>query len=130
MKIKEEELFGLVDTILSQTLDTYFSYAWREHLGEFLAVESRYSKLVEWIDKEISMCKMLINVFCPADKHENYTNEDIRNYLSNMQKFSVLTHCRFILLDSRSNTKMRENIEYTLCKLYDISYDEELGKYI
>ena len=111
----------------------YFSYAWREklgELGEFLAEESKYTKLVEWINTEIDRCNETKNVLSPADKNEKTTRGMINTYLALMQKLAVLVHCRELLLDSRSTTKMRENIEYTICKLYGVHYSEELKEYI
>jgi hypothetical protein len=129
MDIKEE-LISVIENTLSQTLDIYFSYAWREKIGEFLEEESKYTKLVCWIDKEIDICTKAINVFSPADRDEDYKNRDIKEYLNSMQKLSTLLHFRLLLIDSRSNTKIRENIEYTICKLYDISYSEQLEDYV
>lgn len=113
--------------------DEYFSYAWREKLGEiseFLAEESKYSQLVKWIDKELEQCNSLKNVFSLADKDEKTTRGMANTYLELMQKLAVLVHCRELLLDSRSTTKMRENIEYTICKLYGVHYSEQLKEYI
>ena len=129
MERLKEEILKAIEKSFCENTQTYFSYAWKQNIGEMLENESKYASLVSWIDKEIETCKTIINIFCPADKTEDYTNADIRNYLSYIQKFSVLTHCKLLLLDGRSDIKMRENIEYALCKLYNISYSEELNNY-
>ena len=113
--------------------DDYFSYAWREklgELGEFLAEESKYTKLLDWINHEIDRCNETKNVLSPADKDEKTTRGMVNTYLALMQKLAVLVHCRELLLDSRSTTKMRENIEYTICKLYGVHYNKELNEYV
>lgn len=100
----------------------YFSYAWREKIINFLEDESRYSKLVEWIDNKIEFNRKYINVFNPADKTESYTNEFFKNYMEALKDFAFLINMKLILLDEKSTTKMRENIEYTICKLYNIKF--------
>ena len=98
----------------------YFSYAWREKVDEMLTTESRFTKLVEWLDKEIEQKLSLVNVFCPADRTDDYTNQFFQTYTEQMKDIAVMTHCRELLLDSRTTTQMRENIEYTICKVYGI----------
>lgn len=111
----------------------FFDYAWREKLGElgtFLEEESKYAKLIDWIDKELDEVNSLKNVFCPADKNENTTMAMVNNYGELMKKLAILVHCKELLIDNRSTTKMRENIDYTLCRLYNIRYSEQLKDYV
>ena len=119
-----------IANIIRQNIGVYFGYAWRDKIGDMLEEESKYARLVEWINKEIDMCVQLVNAFCPADKDEGYTNGFVNTYLSQMQKLGVLVHCRLLLCDDRTTLEMRENIEYTLCKLYDIRYSTMLKEYI
>jgi hypothetical protein len=131
MEIKD--IITAVQKEIGKSNDEYFSYAWREKLNDlssFLIEESKYSQLVKWIDKELKQCNSLKNIFSPSDKNENTTVAMVNTYLALMQKLAVLVHCRELLLDSRSSIKMRENIEYTICKLYGIHYNEELKEYI
>ena len=131
MEIKD--IANAIEKEFKKKNDDYFSYAWREklgELGEFLAEESKYTKLVEWITHEIEICNETKNVLSPADKDEKTTCGMINTYLALMQKLAVLVHFREMLLDSRSTTKMRENIEYTICKLYGVHYSEQLKEYI
>ena len=128
-----EEVVKDLEKVLEKSNSVYFSYAWREKLGEIgelLEVESRYSKLVNWIDKEIIFCNNTKNVFCPADKNESTTISSVKMYCELMQRLAILVHCKMLLLDGKTTTKMRENIEYTLCKLYGINYSEEFGQYL
>ena len=108
----------------------YFSYSWREKLGEFLEEESRYAKLVNWLNREIELSESVINVFAPADRTKDYTKGNLATYMEQIQKLAILIHSRELLLDSRTTREMRENIEYTLGKLYGIHYSEEFGDYI
>lgn len=125
-----DKITSIIQDELSKNEDEFFSYAWREKLGEMLKEESKYCRLIEWINGELEQCKVGINVFCPADKQEDYTKQYANTYLLSMQKFAVLLHFRALLLDRRTTIKMRENIEYTLCKLYGIHYSEELNCYV
>lgn len=111
----------------------FFEYAWREKLTElsdFLEEESKYAKLVEWINKRIDFFNDTKNVFSPADKNEKTSVSMVNTYMELMKNIAVLIHCREILLDKQSTNKMRDNIEYTLCKIFKIHYNKELGEYI
>lgn len=128
----EESILKAIEKEIIKGNTEFFSYAWREKLqeGNFLEKESKYSKLVNWIDNEIELTNSIKNVFCPADKNSNTTLAMVNTYLNLMQKLAVLIHCKELLLDKRSTTKMRENIEYTLCKIYKIHYNENLKSYV
>lgn len=115
---------------LNDSFCEYFSYAWRDKVDEMLAEESRYTKLVEWLDKEIRQKLSLVNMFCPADRTEDYKNSFFQTYMEQMKDIAVMTHFRELLLDNRTTTQMRENIEYTICKVYKIHYSEFLNDYI
>lgn len=129
----EESILKAIEKEMIKGNIEFFSYAWREKLqemGDFLERESKYSKLVNWIDNEIELTNSIKNVFCPADKNSNTTLAMVNTYLNLMQKLAVLIHCKELLLDKRSTTAMRENIEYTLCKIYKIHYNENLKSYV
>ena len=128
--MKNNNIEKEIANIIQQNLGVYFGSAWRDKIGDMLEEESKYARLVEWINKEIDMCVQLVNVFCPADKDEEYTNGFVNTYLSQMQKLGVLVHCRLLLYDDRTTLEIRENIEYTICKLYDIEYSSMLKEYI
>lgn len=124
-----EKLLNAIKNEFRKHDNTYFEYAWREKIGDMLETESKYEKLVEWIDEQLDFCCETVGVFSPADRNEKTTMQNVNTYRTFMEKIAILVHCREMLLDSRSTTKMRENIEYTLCKLYKISYDKELNLY-
>jgi hypothetical protein len=118
---------------LKKTSGTYFSYAWRDMLqgvSEMLEAEGKYSRLVDWIDKEVEFCNKTKDIFSPADKDEKTTVAMVNTYCELMQKMAILIHCRLLLVDSQTTRQMRENIEYTICKLYGVHYSEELEQYL
>jgi hypothetical protein len=125
-----ENLYKSIKKEFAKHEKAYFEYAWREKIGEMLESESKYEKLVEWIDKELDFTSSIVGVFSPADRNEKTTIAMVNTYRNLMEKIAILIHCRELLLDRRSTTKMRENIEYTLCKFYNIKYSEELKIYV
>lgn len=128
MEIKEIE--KALEREIKAHLGEYFSYAWRDKLGEMLAVESKFARLLEWVNKEIADCCFVVNFFSPADKNENYTRAKAQIYVEHIKRLGILVHCRELLIDSRTTVEMRENIEYTLCKFFNIFYEEKLDCYI
>ena len=127
------DIINAIQKEIGKGQDEFFGYAWREklgELGEFLREESKYARLVEWINEELQSCNSLKNIFCPADRDENTTLAMVNTYGNLMKKLAILVHCKELLLDNRSTTKMRENIEYTICKLYHIRYSSKLNQYV
>ena len=45
----------------------FFAMAWRQMEGALLEQASRFTKLVDWCDKEIRQAGAIINTFSPAD---------------------------------------------------------------
>lgn len=101
----------------------FFSYAWREKLGDLLEEESRYARLVDWLNERIEFYGSVINPLSPA-----VSDVGEEGYLIAIQDYAVLIHCRDLLLDSRTTTEERENIEKWLCKRYKIRYESEYFK--
>lgn len=109
----------------------FFSYAWRENVNEFLSSESRYSRLVEWINEQIEDCFSLINVFNPSDwaGDKVFTIDMMNTYLEKCMELSFLINARTIILDNKCTTEMRKKIEYSLCKMFNIKFNKDLGLY-
>lgn len=129
----EESILKAIEKEIQKGNNEFFGYAWREKLNEisdFLEEESKYARLVEWINEKIRLVNSTKNVFCPADKSEDTTLAMVNTYLKLMENLAVLIHCKELLLDSRSTIKIRENIEYTLCKIFKIRYSEHLKRYV
>lgn len=105
----------------------YFSYAWREKLGEFLEEESRYAKLVNWLNEQLERYEGTINAFGPS---VDWSEEFEESYLQQIQDCAVMIHARDLLLDSRCSGNMREKIEKWICRHFKVRYSEEFGDYI
>lgn len=108
----------------------FFGYAWRENVNNLLSSEDRYSKLIDWINKEIETHKNYMNIFNPANKVIGYTNEFFKNYETACKNIAMLLNFKEVLLDGKCTIKMRENIEYTICKVFNIKYNEMLKDYV
>lgn len=125
-----DKVINAIQKVLKSKLGEYYSCAWRENIKELLETESKYTKLVKWLDGEIEQRLLMINVFCPADRNENYTNNDFKIYSEQMKDLAIMVHCKELLNDERTTTKMRESIEYTICKIYGVHYSEYLKEYV
>jgi hypothetical protein len=108
----------------------FFSYAWRENITEMLSNESKYQKLVEWINKRIESEQIALNVFNPADKSNEYTNEQFNAYKTACQNIAMLINIKYIILDNKCTIQMRENCEYAICKIFNVHYNEFLNIYV
>lgn len=117
----------LMKRVFEQNNQEFFSYAWRESVVELLSSESKYSRLLEWINERLSFEFSIINTFNPADKESDYTKKQMKTYLKACETVGVLLNAKYIIMSDTCTTKMRENWEYTLCKLYGISYNKDLG---
>lgn len=119
-----------IERELNGSFIQYFSYAWREKVNEMLTTESKYSKLVDWLNKEIESRLSMVNIFSPADRMEDYKTEFYRTFREQLSDISFMIYLRELLLDEKSTTQMRENIEYTICKVFGTKYSEYLKDYI
>lgn len=108
----------------------FFEMAFREQAGAFLEQASRFSKLAEWCEKEIKLAGDIINTLSPADKTDGYTVELLKTFREQVHYVAELVYFHGLLLDHRTTTEQRENIEYTICKLYGVHYNEDLGSYV
>lgn len=105
----------------------FFSYAWREHLQNVLTAESKFSQLIDWINERLNVEFALINCFNPADKDSTYSKANMKDYLEACQTVAVLLNAKCIIMSDTCTTKMRENWEYAICKLYHIHYVRDIG---
>lgn len=126
----KNKILRKIEREINNSFLTYFSYAWRENLNEMLTVESKYSKLVNWINKEIEDKMSIANLLSPADKTEDYKTDFYRTFRELLSDIAFLIYLREILLDERTTTQMRANIEYTIEKVFGIKYSEYLEDYV
>lgn len=85
--------------------------------------------LIDWATEQLNFAKKITSAFNPCKKDENYANWQIKEYLRYSQMKAVLEDSISVLENSKSTQQMYDNVEYTLCKLYDIKYLEELEVY-
>ena len=86
-------IYDLIDNIkkfMIKNNKEFFSYAWREKINKFLDEESKYAKLIEWIDKQVEIYKNNMNIFNPADKFENYNNGYFKTYEDACKNLAML----------------------------------------
>lgn len=121
------KLEDAIKNIFKENNQEFFSYAWRENVENFLSAENRYTQLIDWINEQIEINLNVINVFNPADKDSAYSIGYLKNYLDSCQKIGVLINAKTIILDEKCTTKMRENWEYTLCKIFNLVYNKDIG---
>lgn len=126
----KNKILRKIEREINQSFLTYFSYAWRENLNEMLTTESKYSKLVNWINKEIEHKMSTANLFSPADKTEDYKTDFYNTFRDLLSDVALLIYLREILLDERTTTQMRENVEYTIEKVFGTKYSEYLEDYV
>lgn len=113
----------------------FFGYAWRDKIENILMKESRFSRLVEWINNELEHHMRIIRLFNPSmradyDDKMIYTVEMFENYKTALLNQSLLIHAREIILDKHCTENHREAIEAMLCKMYNIKYYETRNCYV
>lgn len=128
--MQAEDLIKAVEKEYGKSKDEYFNYAWREKITECLNEENKYSKLIEWINERIDLNKININIFNPADRTEQYTNGFFELYRKSCEEIAMLINFKIIILDKRCSIQMRENVEYAICKIFNVCYNKELDSYI
>ena len=113
-----------------ETIAQFYATMWKENAGAFLEQSSKFARLVEWIDKELRVYAQLVNVFSPADKTKDYTTSEFSQWREQVHYVAELIYFRGMLLDGRTTTEQRQNISYTMQKIYGIEYNEEIGGYV
>lgn len=125
-----ETLIKLLEKQYIKNNKEFFSYAWRENLTNYFEEDSKYQALVEWIDAELKSAQDLQNMFNPADKTEDYINSFFDTFKEASMNLAILLNFKHLLLHTNTTTTMRDNIEYSICKIYNIKYNKELNSYI
>lgn len=105
----------------------FFSYAWRENVLNFMKKESKFSYLIDWINERLKIEFIIINTQNPSDRDKNYMIKNIKDYIESCKNAGILLNLKFILMDDKSTTTMRENVEHTVCELYNLHYLDNWG---
>lgn len=128
--MNSEKLIRVIEKKFNKSNETFFAYSWREKIENILKDESRYSRLVDWINEKIDFDLIYVNTFNPADKNEKYSKSDFKVYLEACQNIAMLINLKWIMLNKNSSIEMRDNIEYAICSHFKIHYNKELNKYL
>ena len=125
-----EKILNSIENELKKNNQHFFSYAWRENIINFVENESKYDQLLKWINNQIELQKDKINVLNPADKLKNYSIENFKTYMDALRDFAFLVNMKEILCDTKATNEMRDNVEYSICKIFKIEYSEFLKCYV
>lgn len=126
---KEAFLSYLEDFMIDNNVE-FMDFALKEQITNLLEQSSKYAKLVEWIDKQIEVNKNNMNAFNPSLRNDDYINAYFKNYDEGCKNVAMLLNLRFILSNKHCTNEMRENIEYTICKVFGVHYNESLQAYV
>ena len=85
--------------------------------------------LISWVNEQLDFSVKIMQAFNPSKRDENYANWQVKEYLRYAQIRAVMEDSLRTLTDTKSTQQMYDNIEYMLCKLYEIKYLEELETY-
>lgn len=130
LHIDINELTQMLSQHIGREQAEFYAQAIHKEQGTYLEETSRFARLVEWIDNEIRNAGIVINDFSPADKTDTYNTAQYKLWDEHVSLIGKLLVFRAFLVDSRSTTQQRRNIEYTACKIFGIHYNEDLGVYV
>lgn len=94
-----------------------------------LKLEKKRGALIAWVENEMQFSTRIMQTFSPVFKGEDYPRWQVNEYLRYAQRKSVLQDMLAHLNSPKRTKETFDNVEYTLCKLYDIKYLEELETY-
>lgn len=91
---------------------------------------SKQDKLIKWLNKKIEEKMLSVNKFLFVNRDDKEYDNLLDNSREQLSDISFMIYLRELLLDEKSTTQMRENIEYTICKVFGTKYSEYLEDYI
>lgn len=103
------------------------NYSKKEEMA--LKMAKKRFALISWVENEMKFSTRIMQTFSPAFKGEDYPRWQVNEYLRYAQRKAVLEDMLSHLNNLKQTKETFENVEYTLCKLYDIKYLEELETY-
>lgn len=125
-----KDLIDAIGTRLKKEGNLFLPSVWTEAVVSAAERQNRWGKLVAWTDRRLDELAVATNVMTPANRDEDYKKRDLDGWLDNMKDIAVLTSCELILLDEKATEAQRENIEYTLEKLFGVRWSEYLNDYV
>lgn len=128
--MEKEAFLSYLEDFMVENNAEFIDFAMKEQIANLLEQSSRYAKLVEWIDKQIEANKNNMNAFNPSLRNDDYINAYFKNYDEACKNIAMLLNLRFILVNKHCTNDMRENIEYTICKVFNVHYNDSLQAYV
>ena len=125
-----KDLIDAIGTRLKKEGNLFLPSVWTEAVVAAAERQNRWGKLVAWTDRRLDELAVATNVMTRASRDEDYKKRDLDSWLDNMKDIAVLTSCELILLDEKATEAQRENIEYTLEKLFGVRWSEYLNDYV
>lgn len=125
-----KDLVDAIEKRLKKEGNLFLPSLWTEAVVKAAQKQNRWGKLLAWIDRRLDDLSIVTNVMTPANRDEDYKKRDLDSWLDNMKDIAVLTSCELILLDEKATEAQRENIEYTLEKLFGVRWSEYLNDYV
>lgn len=124
------ELLNAIKESVEKQIGYFFEPAWKRNCGEMLKEESKFAKLVDFLQRKIDLCEKALPCFSPVYRYEGYSAAYYKEYRQLLGELAFLIVLKEHLLDNRTSEEMRANIEYTICKEYSVHYSEELKEYV
>ena len=125
-----KDLIDAIGARLKKEGNLFLPSVWTEAVVSAAEKQNRWGKLVAWADRRLDELAIVTNVMTPANRDEDYKKRDLDSWSDNMKDIAVLTSCELILLDDKTTEAQRENIEYTLEKLFSVRWSEYLNDYV
>ena len=125
-----KDVIDAIGTRLKKEGNLFLPSVWTEAVLAAAEKQNRWGKLVAWTDRRLDELAVATNVMTPANRDEVYKKRDLDSRLDNMKDIAVLTSCELILLDDKATEGQRENVEYTLGKLFGVEWSENFNDYV
>lgn len=101
--------------------DYFFKYCTIEAIYKYLPMQIQFSRLVTFLTEEIDKLKDNIEGFAPC-RGEPTDSKLMPIYYDNITKMAVFIHCRELLLNEKTTSKVRDAVMRFLMKKYHIRY--------
>lgn len=125
-----KDLIDAIGTRLKKEGNLFLPSVWTEAVVKAAEKQNRWGKLIAWIDRRLDDLAIVTNVMTPANRDEDYKKRDLDDWLENMKDIAVLTSCELILLDDKATEVQRDNVEYTLRRLFGVEWSENFNDYV
>lgn len=109
---------------------TFYQNIWEKRVYNWLLEDDKYSKLADWCSREIEVLGDISSVFSPINKSDKYSMDDFKTYKDSIGNLAIIVHLRSILVSAKCSDQERKNIEYALCKIFNIAYSDTANEYI